>query len=130
MLIKFVIFGIIGWCMEIIWTGLSSFLKGDYRLVSSTSLWMFFIYGLAAFLEPLCDCIIDFPLVVRGIIYVLCIFTVEYVFGVILLKFNLCPWDYSSSKFNIKGIIRLDYAPVWFVVGLLFEFVHKSIAHQ
>ena len=26
-----------------------------------------------------------------------------------------------KSKYNIKGIIRLDYAPAWFGAGLLFE---------
>ena len=30
-------------------------------------------------------------------------------------------WDYSRAKFNIKGVIRLDYAPLWFTAGLFFE---------
>ena len=27
----------------------------------------------------------------------------------------------QSCKFNIKGVIRLDYAPLWFTAGLFFE---------
>ena len=33
----------------------------------------------------------------------------------------MCPWDYSHTPFHYKGIIRMDYLPVWFVTGLLFE---------
>ena len=29
--------------------------------------------------------------------------------------------DYSDAALNYKGIIRLDYAPVWFIVGLIYE---------
>lgn len=31
------------------------------------------------------------------------------------------PWDYSHARLNVKGVIRLDYAPVWFLTGLLYE---------
>ncbi|BBF41545.1 hypothetical protein lbkm_0225 [Lachnospiraceae bacterium KM106-2] len=51
----------------------------------------------------------------------LSIFGVEFVAGTILKHFDACPWDYSKAKYNVKGVIRLDYAPVWFVAGLLYE---------
>lgn len=38
-----------------------------------------------------------------------------------LKKAFKCPWDYSKCKYNIKGVIRLDYAPIWFIVGLFYE---------
>lgn len=51
-----------------------------------------------------------------------CIFLAEYITGWGLQKaVGICPWDYSNSKFQVNGLIRLDYAPAWFVVGLLFE---------
>lgn len=50
-----------------------------------------------------------------------CIFLGEYVSGMFLKKRNACPWDYSKSRFNYRGVIRLDYAPIWFLTGLLFE---------
>ena len=110
--------------MEIIWTGLSSLLKRNYKLTATTSIWMFFIYGLAAFTGPFCDTLIMMPLVVRGGIYTLCIFVVEYIAGSFLKKARICPWDYSGSRFAVQGVIRLDYAPAWFTAGLIFERLH------
>ena len=43
--------GMAGWCMEILWTGLHSFRVRDPKLTGHSSLWMFPIYGCAAFLE-------------------------------------------------------------------------------
>ena len=57
----------------------------------------------------------------ENIITMCLIFLTEYVSGTILKKRNCCPWDYSHAKLNIHGVIRLDYAPVWFLTGLLYE---------
>ena len=46
--------------------------------------------------------------------------------GTLLRKVDACPWDYSNTPFNIKGLIRLDYAPLWFCAGLLFEKILNS----
>ncbi len=50
-----------------------------------------------------------------------CIFLGEYVSGILLKRKNMCPWDYSRTPYHYRGVIRLDYAPVWFLVGLLYE---------
>ncbi len=127
MILRFLLYGVIGWCMEILWTGLHSFLNKDFRLMANTSIWMFFIYGLAIFLEPIYLTFKAFPIVVRGGVYVICIFIVEYATGNLLKKADICPWDYSHSKYNVKGIIRWDYAPVWFICGLIFEGVYRTL---
>lgn len=57
----------------------------------------------------------------RGSIYTAFIFAGEFLSGLFLKKHRICPWDYSRAKFNIKGVIRLDYAPLWFTAGLFFE---------
>lgn len=49
------------------------------------------------------------------------IFAAEFGTGMLLKHYGMCPWDYSSSPFNYKGVIRLDYAPVWFLTGLIYE---------
>lgn len=49
------------------------------------------------------------------------IFSAEYISGKLLRKKEFCPWDYSRAKWNIGKVIRLDYAPLWFLVGLFFE---------
>ena len=35
--------------------------------------------------------------------------------------FSHVPWDYSGVPHQYKGVIRLDYLPVWFLTGLFFE---------
>lgn len=82
---------------------------------------MFPIYGMAACLAPICTKLEKRCALVRGGVYALLIFFTEFCTGVILKKYGACPWDYSKVKLNIKGVIRLDYAPVWFMTGLLFE---------
>ncbi len=114
--------------MEVFWTGLASLIRHEYKLTSTTSVWMFFIYGSAVFLEPVIGVMSGLNIVARGLVYMLCIFSAEYIFGSALAAGGICPWDYSHSPYSINGIIRLDYAPVWFFVGLTFEYVYKITA--
>ena len=118
---NFLICGLTGWCIEIIFTSLHAFQKRDMRLIGQTSLWMFPIYGLAAFIKPIYSIIKKLPFLLRGGIYSIGIFICEYISGMFLKKHHLCPWDYSKSPININGVIRLDYAPLWALAGLLFE---------
>ncbi len=118
---NFFLCGLTGWCMEIIFTSISAFSKKDFRFIGHTSLWMFPIYGLAAFIKPVYRLIRKLPAFFRGSIYSLGIFACEYTSGMLLKKHHLCPWDYSHSPVNINGVIRLDYAPFWMLAGLLFE---------
>ncbi|MBR5508512.1 MAG: hypothetical protein IKV59_00510 [Lachnospiraceae bacterium] len=113
--------GIIGWCLEILWTGLHAFRVRNLKLTGNSSLWMFPIYGCAAFLSPVMHFMRKKSLFKRGLVYMSCIFAGEYVSGSLLKRHHACPWDYSKSPWNYRGIIRLDYAPLWFLTGLLFE---------
>lgn len=127
--IRFIIYGLLGWALEIIFTGMGSALRGDLRLVAVTYLWMFPIYGLAIFMEPVHDRIRSWPWTLRGIIWVLLIWTIEYsTGGIIRLVTGVSPWDYTGhTRWEIDGLIRLDMAPLWFVTGLLFERVHDLL---
>lgn len=122
-MLAFIKCGLIGWCMEIFWTGLESLLRGDGRLIGRSSLWMFPIYGLASAIVPFYQIIKPLNILFRGLVYMICIFAVEYVTGSLLQAFHLCPWDYSRCRFQVNGVIRLDYAPVWFAAGLIFEWL-------
>lgn len=126
---RFAIYGILGWSMEVLWTGMGAFLLGDWRLPGFTFLWMFPIYGLAVLMEPLHDQISSRPWYVRGLIWMAVIFGLEYFSGWALAAvLGRCPWDYSSvTPYHIRGLIRLDYAPAWFAVGLLFERLHHTL---
>jgi len=125
---RFVIYGLLGWCMEVFWTGFGSLLKGDIKLTARTYIWMFFIYGLAIFLEPIHRGMGNSNIILRGGLYTILIFIIEYSTGWALRRvLGVCPWDYSDSAFSVNGLIRLDYAPVWFMAGLLFEKVHSGL---
>ncbi|WHH57338.1 hypothetical protein [Petroclostridium sp. X23] len=129
MIIRFFIYGIIGWAMEIFWTGMWSVFQGDIRLRGTTYLWMFPIYGLAILLEPIHDRIRFMPWIIRGGVWVLLIWGIEYISGwAIRSVIGVCPWDYSgATEYQINGLIRLDYAPAWFAAGLIFEKLHDTL---
>ncbi len=126
MLTHFVLYGLLGMLMEIFWTGLHSLLSGDLNLISKTSIWMFFIYGSAVFLEPIHDNIRRKNIFIRGVVWAVLIYAIEFLSGFLLEQLiGSCPWDYrDSTKYTIRGYIRFDYFPAWFIVGLLFEKVH------
>ena len=124
----FVKCGILGWCIEIVWTAFNGIKSENNKFIGHTSIIMFPIYGLASVIKPLSKNLKNkkIPTVIRGTIYTIGIFTVELITGSILKKTNNCPWDYSDKKYNINGVVRIDYAPLWFVVGLLFEKILDS----
>ena len=112
--------------MEIIFTALHSIRNRNPRLTGQTSLWMFPIYGCAAFLAPVSRLMRHKSFWFRGITYMSLIFSAEYLSGSLLNRHKACPWDYSNSRFHINRVIRLDYAPYWFGAGLLFERVLRK----
>lgn len=127
---KFLFFGMLGWCAEILWTGFCSLLAGDSALTAKTYLWMFPIYGVAAWAAPLFLALRrDCPLWQRCGVYVLAIFAVEFLAGALLQGLTgACPWDYGAGDFSVMGYIRLDYAPLWALLGLFFEEVCVRLA--
>ena len=132
MMKNFMIFGVLGWCAEILWTGFCSFLMGDVSLTAQTYLWMFPIYGLAGVCMPLFLAFRRYcPLWQRVGVYVFVIFTVEFITGWLLQAMTgICPWDYGDSFFSVRGFIRLDYAPLWAILGLFFERVALFLAER
>ena len=135
MIKRFLLCGFTGWCIECFWTGLHAlFLSTDRTLRCGSSVWMFPIYGLGMFIAPISRKLKGKSLLERGSIYTFLIFLVEYISGSILRIFHVCPWNYSNAKFQLHGLIRLDFAPLWFVVGLLYEKIltdsHKFTLYQ
>ena len=129
MLIRFIIYGLIGFLTEVIFTGMGSLVSGSWYLTGHTYLWMFPIYAMAIFLEPLHDRIRESPWLVRGFIYVGAIFIIEFFAGWLLnMTIGFCPWDYTGrTSFSVNGYIRLDFLPFWFVAGLIFERIHDFL---
>lgn len=127
MITRFVIYGLLGWNIEVIWTGLCSVLRRDMNLMGHTSIWMFFIYGAAALaLEHVCCAIRDYNLFVRGCVWAVLIFAVEFLSGTALRLIGIEAW-YYSGVYAVMGVIRLDYLPLWFAVGLIFERIYSAL---
>lgn len=131
--------GIAGWCLEVLFTSVESIMAGDWRLMGKTSLLMFPIYGMGALLGPIArgldnwipdlqpGAISQTDRAIRhGMLYMVIIFVAEYLSGVWLRARGICPWDYTGRHTNIHGLIRLDFAPLWFGTGLLFEQLTKK----
>ena len=136
--------GIAGWCLEVMFTSVDSIMAGDWRLIGRTSLIMFPIYGMGALLLPISRFIDSWLTglpgledagqdrlsrvgrsVRHGLIYMVLIFIAEYITGIWLTSIGICPWDYSLWPDNVGGVIRLKFGPLWFMTGLLFEYLTK-----
>lgn len=92
-----------------------------------TSVWMFFIYGSAVFLlEPVHNYISKCNVFVRGCVWTVLIFLIELISGAVLRAFGIEAW-YYSGRFAVLGLIRLDYLPLWFALGLVFEKIHSLL---
>ncbi len=113
--------GIAGWCIEILFTACKALQRRDFQVKGTTSLWMFPIYGCAAFLRPLYRVTHKMWLPLRGSLYALLIFLGEFTSGTLLAKKSFEPWDYSRHRFRIGPHIRLDFFPNWFLAGLFYE---------
>ncbi|TGE31407.1 hypothetical protein [Desulfosporosinus sp. Sb-LF] len=124
---RFLIYGIIGLLLEVVYTGLASLLKGDFSMHGFTFLVMIPIYGLSVFLEPLHTLVRPYHWSIRGLTYLSIIWMIEYSSGFIFAEvLGSSPWHYSDIL-NINGYITLRMAPEWFLAGLGFEFLHDFL---
>ena len=118
---RFVLCGILGWCMEIVFTSARCLVTKDSRLMDTPPCGCFPSTVWPACIYPLNRVLRHFPVWLRGALYSGGILSVEYASGMILKHFSCCPWNYEGAKYNINGVIRLDYAPFWAAAGLIFE---------
>lgn len=135
MLLRYILFGALGVAGEVAFTALvisaallfMSKEKQHNIGYGYSYIWMFFIYGLGAVMYPyVLQHVGNWHWFGRGLSYMGIIFVVEYLTGYWLKKvLGHCPWDYHGKATNISGLIRLDYSPIWFGVGLLGEVVYK-----
>ena len=119
----FIIFGILGVFGEVFFTAGATFLKKrSLRLQGFSFIWMFPIYGLLAFLfEPIANAVAGYSWLLRGLVYMVGIYIIEYITGALLKKITGGHiWQYTG-KYNLQGHIQLVHAPVWLLMGLLVE---------
>lgn len=126
---KLAVYGCLGLIIEIFFTGIHSLVfNKDLAAKAQTYLWMIPIYGFTAiFLETLGK-YLDFNPFINAAIYVPLIFFSEFISGLTIKKIiGRCPWDYGAAKFGIMGLIRLDYAPFWYVAALFLDIFRSWI---
>lgn len=136
MLTRLFLYGCFGWCAEIVWTALTDAVvawrrgeRVDPRLTGHSYLWVLPIYGGGGVLfEVVHGLVHSAPWLLRGTVYMLGCFGVEYATGWLIQRATgQIPWDYSAQRWHVRGLIRLDYAPVWFAFGLLLERVERFV---
>ncbi len=128
--IRFLIFAFIGLLIEVFFTGLGGLSRGRINFVGHTSPWMMLDYGLlGVIIMPLARPMIKrgIPLPFRAIVYMIGIFTVEYVSGRIFNACGIHIWDYSDKMLNLHGQITLMYTPFWYALGLVSEYLNRKV---
>jgi hypothetical protein len=126
----FILFGISGITLEVFCTAIQNLKKKkDKCLVGTSSIWMFFVYGFSYFIILfVATYFSNFNILVKGFIYTLLFYILEFCSGTVLKKCKALPGDYSvETKHHLKGIIRLEFIPVWFIGGLLSEALYTFL---
>ena len=130
MLVRSLIYGLLGWCIEIVWTALPKRRPVDWKLEGHTTLWMLPIYALIGPLfEPVHGALRGTSRPLRALAYSAGFIGVEAGTGALLARLlGRCPWDYTGhSRWQIGGVTRLDYAPLWALLGLALEPLHDRL---
>jgi hypothetical protein len=126
-LLKYIFYGLLGVTLEIFFTGFIALLNNDLTLEGKSYIWMFFIYGLAVFLEQIHDRIRNRNILFRGLVYMILIYIGELITGsLIMALIGECPWSYTDNN-SIKSIVSIKFMPIWFALGLFLERVHDFL---
>lgn len=124
--------GVNGVFAEIVFTSAWSLIAdGDVTLSGRSSAWSFVIYGLCLLLvgEPLNRWGRGHrvPLAVRVLTGVPVLYVCEFLCGALLKKFGAASWDYSDFAYNYCGVITLEYAPLWTLSLVMFEYMVSKL---
>lgn len=129
---RLLIYGMLGFAYEIVFTSLWEFVATnftDLKFKGCSSLWSFFIYGTCSLCGEQVFVHTGKRLSAfwRGLIYVQMAYTWEFLGGLFLNQFSARTWDYTHYKYDVMGLITLEYAPLWFFSGLFQEFFYEYL---
>jgi uncharacterized membrane protein len=131
MLRRFIAYGLAGWSLEVLFTGMTGALGGERLLPAKTYLWMLPIYGAGGLVLEGAHARLSARNVSRwkrALVYTAAIYGIEYGSAEVLHQVGVgVPWKYMRGL-NLRGYVRLDYAPFWYACGLLFETLAGEIA--
>ncbi len=130
LIIFFAIYSFTGWIIEVIYRSFTmrkiinpGFLFGPFVPV----------YGIGAlFIILIQNYISTVHIAGQFIIYVIVLSIIEYFTGEFFEQlFNLKLWDYSDSKFNIKGKVSLVFSLAWGILAIgVSHLLHPIISSQ
>ncbi|MDD2391530.1 MAG: putative ABC transporter permease [Bacilli bacterium] len=121
----FILYSIIGWCIEIIWVGINKkelvnrgFLIGPYCP----------IYGIGSLLIIiLLKDYYNNPLLLFILAALICT-VLEYIISYIMEKlFRARWWDYSHLSFNVNGRIYLGNSALFGICGIALSLIHPYV---
>jgi len=110
--------------MEVIATSIMDFVKSrDPRLKGETYLWMLPVYAVVPSIYIFVQSTFpDINWVVKGLVYMLAFYLLEFIAGLLIKALvGVSPWNYKTYRFHYKEVICLEYAPVWFIYGIVGE---------
>jgi uncharacterized membrane protein len=122
-----------GLCIECCFTSAVDLATGagDLRLKGYSYLWMHPIWGATLLLAEYLMGLLQrmwLSRLTRAFIAMAASFAIEYATGALLVAaVGRCPWDYTGSPWSVHGLIRLDYAPLWFLCGWTCEPVTQFV---
>ena len=110
--------------MKVIATSIMDFIKyRDPRLKGETYLWMLPVYAVVPYIYLFVTSTFkDSGWIVKGFIYMIAFYLLELMAGLIIKALvGVSPWNYKDYRFHFKEVICLEYAPVWFIYGVVGE---------
>ncbi|KAM4729629.1 transmembrane protein 229b-like [Anableps anableps] len=124
-LIRLYVYALHGCLCEVVFTAVYDWCSTrDKRLTGHSSMWALPMYGSAIFfMETLRTRLQaqNHSLPVRLTVYTLFIYIWEFSWGVGLRLLEACPWDYSARRYNLAGLVTLEYALAWAVAAFIAE---------
>ncbi|AWP14418.1 putative transmembrane protein 229b-like [Scophthalmus maximus] len=124
-LVRLYVYALHGCLCEVAFTAVCDWCSTqDRRLAGHTSLWALPMYATAIYLmEGLRSWLLaqHQPLPVRLTAYTLFIYFWEMSWGAGLRLLRACPWDYSGYRYNLGGLVTLEYALPWAVAAFIAE---------
>lgn len=127
------LFAIAGLGLEVLETALLDYPTAkDNLLMGHASAWYLPFYAVVPlwYFERLHATLFALPFYARAAIYPLSFWTVEFA-AMWLLRALLgkSPSEdsYRRSKWHVRGLIRLDLAPVWMCFGFVFEWMFRGL---
>ncbi|XP_054654924.1 transmembrane protein 229B-like [Dunckerocampus dactyliophorus] len=125
MLARLYVYALHGCLCEVCFTAVLDWCSiQDRRMMGYSSLWALPMYASAIYvMERLRSWLLTHhqPLPLRLVTYTLFIYLWEFTWGTALRLLKACPWDYSGYKYNLGGLVTLEYAIPWAVAAFIAE---------